>query len=172
MFSENSQRKTEYLIKAKQVFSNSINKDYVENALFFSVNVEKNKSAAWSAAFENCSLIFQKGTKGVWKSQWSHPKTSKMRSVEWLAVSTIAHSFYSGGRPVWHQKQGTHYFGMWWRRITAVRNLRSGRKRNKADQLAIKLSGASQENVQHYCSNFHMIVHCKTPKASKENPSI
>lgn len=46
MFSENSQRKTEYLIKAKQVFSNSINKDYVENALFFSVNVEKNKSAA------------------------------------------------------------------------------------------------------------------------------
>lgn len=65
MFSENSQRKTEYLIKAKQAFSSSINKDYVENALSFSINVEKNKSAARSAAFENCSLTFQKGMTGV-----------------------------------------------------------------------------------------------------------
>lgn len=46
MFSENSQSKTECMIKAKQVFSNSINKDYKENAPFFSINVEKNKSAA------------------------------------------------------------------------------------------------------------------------------
>lgn len=46
MFSENIRRKTEYLIKAKQAFSSSVNKDYVQNAPPFSINVEKNKSAA------------------------------------------------------------------------------------------------------------------------------
>jgi len=45
-YSENSQRKNMDLIKAKQIFSNTINKDYVRNAPFLLMWRKKKKPAA------------------------------------------------------------------------------------------------------------------------------